>query len=238
MARGIAPALLGVLLALPVPVLAHVVLDPDLVHRMVVEIAQYQRQSRDESNPDAEALYRVGEKAQELVDLLNQDVSSHGKADLLAQLVVKRLETYQVKVTFSEREARFAYDLTAFREYLERAPKGKRAAEARFRLITRAFYDTVDADPSTLVNTDVSGLAVAVAQEERFLRDYPRDARTREVRFFLGVDYYRLSKNVGAPDRATQYRRLSRQVLEAVLSEYPGTVEARAAEALLEKLRP
>lgn len=202
----------------------------------MVEIAQYERQSREESPAGAEALFGLGEKVQALVDLLNQDRLSHGKSDLLAQLVVKRLETYQVRVVFSEREQRFAYDLAAFHAYLDRAPRGGHAAEARYRLIARTFYETLGPDPARLVNADTAAVAAATREEERFLHDYPGDARAREVRFFLGVDYYRLSRNVAAPDRAREYRRLARRTLADVHARHPGTVEARAAEALLEGL--
>lgn len=236
MSRTIASILVAALLAASLSSLAHVVLDPELVQGMLVEIARYSKESREGPDTDGEALYRLGEKVQELVALLNQDVSSHGKSDVLAQLLLKRLENYQVRVLFSERENRFAYDLAAFSEYLNRAPKGKHAAAARFQLIARAFHQTLGADPSELVNTDASGVLRAVAEEERFLKEYPEDAKAKEVRFFLAVDYYRLHKNAGAPDEASRYRRLALQTLDEVRTQYPGTLEARAAETLLEGL--
>ena len=63
------------------------------------------------------------------------------------------------------------------------------------------------------------------------------DPTTRQVRSFLGVDCYRLSRNVGAGDGAARYRRLSRQHLKAVRAQSPESVEAQAADALLEALR-
>jgi|GEM_PF-2228974 len=236
--RAAACVVVGLVLAAPFSSSSHVVLDPELVQRFMVEIAQASKETREGSDPEAEGLYRLGEKVEQLVELMNQDISSHGSSDLLAQLVVKRLETYQIKVAFSERNNRFVYDLAAFREYIIRAPKGKRAAAARFRLIAGTFYQTLGPDPSRLANTDVSNVLSAVAEEERFLKEYAGDEKTKEVRFFLAVDYYRLYKNAERPDEVARYERLSRRALEQVKARYPGSMEGRAAEALLESFRP
>ncbi len=228
-------------LSLGTPSLAfsHVILDPELVHGILVEIAKYHKESREGLNNEAvaEALYHLGEKVQGLVELMNQDLSSHGKSDLLAQLLMKRLEAYEIKITFRETQKRYVYDLAAFREYLKRAPGGKWAPEAKYRLIAHTFYETLGPDPSKLVNTDLSGLLRAVAEEERFLKEYPQNGRTKEIRFFLGVDYYRLSKNVKDPEQAKRYERLAQKILQAVVKQSPGTMEARAAETLLEGLK-
>jgi len=232
--RAAARAVVGLVLATPFSSSSHVVLDPQLVQQLMVEIAQASNESREGSDPESEALCRLGEKVEQLVELMNLDISSHGSGDVFAQLVVKRLETYQIKVAFSERNNRFDYDLAAFREYLIRAPRGRRAAAARFRLIARTFYQTLGPDPSRLTNGDVSQVRSAVAEEERFLKDYAGDEKTKEVRFFLAVDYYRLFKNSERPDEVTRYERLSRRALKEVKGRYPGSMEGRAAEALLE----
>lgn len=238
MARLIPSIVLGVLLATPSPSSAHVVLDPGLVHGILVEIARFHKESREGPTLEArvEALYQLGEQAQGLNELMNQDLFSHGKSDPFTQLLLKRLEAYQVRITFSERARRYAYDLAAFRDYLRQAPHGRRAAGARFQLIARTFYETLGAEPAELVNTDVAGLMRAAAEEERFLKEYPQDGRAREVRFFLAVDYYRLLRNMTDPDRVKEYERRARQALEDVTQRYPGTMEARAAETLLERL--
>ncbi|MBI3990311.1 MAG: hypothetical protein HY347_11930 [candidate division NC10 bacterium] len=239
MAHLILFLLLGSLLGSPLPAFSHVILDPELVHGILVEVANSYKESREGPTEaaKAEAIYHLGEKVEELVLLMNQDLTAHGQSDLFARLLVKRLEAYEIKITFSETQKRYMYDLAAFREYLKRAPKGKRAPEARFRVIAQTFYETLGTDPSKLVNTDLPGLMRAVDEEERFLKEYPRDGKTREVRFFLGVDYYRLYKNLKDPDKAKEYKHLSQQALEAVMKQYAGTMEARAAEALLEGLR-
>lgn len=233
--RAAACVVVSVVLATPFSSSSHEVLDPELVRRLMVEIGQAVQDSQEASDPDGEALYRLGETVEQLVELMNLDISLHGRSDPLTQLVVKQLEMYQINVTLSD--SRFDYNLAAFREYLIRAPKGRRAAAAQFRLIARTFYQTLAPDPSRLANTDVPGVLKAIADEERFLKDYQGDVKTKEVRFFLAVDYYRLYKNVQSADRLVQYERLARRALEEVKARYPGSMEGRAAQALLENFK-
>lgn len=228
-----------VLLIIPLPASAHVILDPEAIRNILTEIDKDYKTSKKELNSEVgtEALYRLGERIQGLVELLNQDLLAHGQSDLLAQFLLKRLETYEIQITFLESEKRYVYDLAAFREYLNQAPKGKRAPEARLKIITQTFYETLGTDPSKLVKTDITGLLEAIAQEEQFLKEYPQHEKLKEVEFFLAVDYYRLLKNVTDPEKIKVYRRLSQEALERVVKRYPGTLEARAAKTLLEGLK-
>jgi len=50
----------------------------------------------------------------------------------------------------------------------------------------------------------------------------------------LAVDYYRVCKNVQGEDRLVQYERLARRALADVKARYPGSMEGRAAEVLLD----
>jgi hypothetical protein len=235
----LAISLLTILPIIPPSAFSHVVLDPEVTQKILLEIDRDYKESKEgtTNKERSEALYRLGEKVQGVVELMNQDFSSHGQSDLLAQFLIKRLESYQVRIAFSENEQRYAYDLAAFREYLNWAPEGKKISEARFQIITRTFYETLGSNPSKLVKTDVAGLMKAIEEEERFLKNYPQHEKIKEVQFFLAVDYYRLLKNIQDPEKVREYKRLSQEALEKVRTQYPGTVEARAAETLLEGLR-
>jgi TolA-binding protein len=218
----------------PLAARAHDVVDPERLQQALVEVARAQRAAH-AADADPEALYGLGEKVEAIVDLLNQEVAAHGGNDLLSRLVADRLHAYGLQLRFSERDRRYAYDLAAFREYLERAPAGPSAPAAWYRLLARTFHDGLGDDPSKLAAADAGALAEAAAEEERFLRRYPADEKAREVQFFLAVDYYRLAKAGRSPQRA-RYRRLGREALTRVRERFPDTMEARAAETLLEDL--
>ena len=231
-----APARLvaAALASLPLAARAHDVVDPERFQQALVEVVRAQRQAQ-VPGADAEALYGLGEKVEAVVDLLNLQAAAHGEGDILGRLVAERLRAYGLPLRFSERERRYAYDLAAFREYLQRAPSGPRAPAAWYRLLARAFHEGTGGDPGALAAADVAAVGRAAEEEERFLQRYPNDERAGKVRFFLAVDYYRLAMAEGGPRRA-RYLRLGREALNGVRQRQPGTMEARTAEALLDDL--
>jgi TolA-binding protein len=134
-----------------------------------------------------------------------------------------------------ERNARYAPDLAQYEEYLRRSPSGPRAADAKFRVIAELFQRSAGRRADEIVDGRVEELRDAVVRKEAFLQDHPRHERARDVRFFLAMDYYRLSRN-GTGTATKQYEQLARRALQQVMQEQPGTAEARSAEVGLETL--
>jgi hypothetical protein len=184
----------------------------------------------------AEAMFRLGETVETLVAALNLDVAAHGTRDLFAELLVRRLRAHALDVAWAPREGRYVYDLAAFADYVRRAPRGRWAPEAKFRLIARRFYGTLGTDPATLVGTDVGALLAALAEEERFLGEHASHERAGTVRFFLAVDHYRIARNVTDPVRARDHERRARQALQQTVERSTEPFEVRAAQTLLETL--
>ena len=228
---------IALVLGIAAPSEAHIVLDGDIVRPILIDLTKYVNDTQKGVSEEVrvEALYLLGEQVQRLVDLMNLDVGSHGKS-LYADLLVRRLNEYGIRVTRADANGRYVYDQAAFQEYVRRNPRGKRAAEAKFRVIAHVFYGSVGNDPAELVNSDVDQLQRAVGQEEAFLKEHPGSDKRKDVRFFLAMDYYRLFRH--SPDRGTavKYERLATRALREITQEYPGTAQARAAEVTLEAL--
>lgn len=239
--RMVAIALVPLFLALVAPPLSHghTILEPEVVQGILLDISRFHKESREGTRQEArlEALYELGQKVRGLVELMNKDIGSHGFSELFARLIVRRLHEYGIQVHFVERTNQYAYDFAAFREYLERAPKGERAADVRYRLITDAFYRTLSLDTPGMFNGNLEGLVRAVAEEEEFLKDFPDDKRAKEVHLFRATDYYRLFKNSRDRVEEGRYEGLALEALRKVVAQYRGSPEARAAEGLLEKLK-
>src|SRR2546428_8340511 len=106
--------------------------------------------------------------------------SPHGTS-LYADLLVRRLSEYGIRVTRAEANARYVYDQAAFQEYVRREPRGRRVAEAKFRVIAHAFYGSVGSDPAELVNSDVDQLRRAVGPGEAHPHEHTRAERLKEV---------------------------------------------------------
>ncbi len=222
----------------PGAVHGHTLLDPEVAHAMLGEIAELRNSARSEPRQEvrAEASFKMGSRVQALVELLDLDIAAHGGASTLAQLLVKRLEEYEVRIAYSEQRRRFSYDQGAFRQYLKLTPKGLHAAEAHYRILAETFHATLASGPGAIAPADRASVIRAASEEERFLKDYPKHPRTKEVRFFLGVDCYRLSRNIPGPEKAARYARCAKQALEGVAEEYAGSIEARASSALLDEI--
>ena len=228
----------ALIVVLPASGLCHTLLDPESAHALLDEIARYRKASQVEPTREAraDALFAMGAKVQALVALLNQDVDAHSTPGPLTGQVAKQLAESDIRVTWSDERRRYAYDMDAFRRYCALAPSGVHAADARFQVVSAGFYATLELDPAKIAAGDLPAVVEAVEQEQRFLRDYPTHARVREVSFYLGVDCYRLSRNLADGAQATGYRHCARQTLQAVASRYPDSIEARAAGPLLEAL--
>jgi hypothetical protein len=184
----------------------------------------------------AEAMFRLGETVETLVAALNLDVATHGTRELFAELVVRRLRAHALDVAWAPREGRYVYDLAAFADYVRRAPRGRWAPEAKFRLIARRFYATLGTDPATLVGTDVGALLAGLAEQERFLGEHATHERAGTVRFFLAVDHYRIARNATDPVQAREHERRARQALHHTVERSTQAFEVRAAQTLLETL--
>ncbi|HEV8661614.1 MAG TPA: hypothetical protein VGT06_00505 [Candidatus Methylomirabilis sp.] len=239
--RAVAIALVALILALVAPPLSHghTILEPEVVQGLLLDISRFHKESREGTRQEArlEALYELGQRVHGLVQLMNKDIGAHGFSDLFARLIVRRLHEYGIQVHFVEGMNQYAYDLAAFREYLERAPKGNRAADVRYRLIADAFYRTLSPDSPGMFNGNLEGLVRAVAEEEEFLKDFPDDKRAKEVHLFRATDYYRLFRNSRDRVEAGRYEGLALEALRKVVAQYRGSPEARAAEGLLERLK-
>jgi len=244
------PAFLVVTLLLaaaPISSYADVILKPEEAQGILIDIARYRKESKEGGTEEKklEALFGIGVRVQELLDLMNRDIKNHGLgtpdgySNPFAELVVKRLQEYGIRVTLVEKQyyglPLYTYDFAAFHEYLKLAPRGKRAADIRFQMLLYTFDWTMGSDPAELRNTDLAGLLQTVAEEEKFLKDYPTYPEIEKVRFFLTVDYYRLYKHSPDGKKAKEYKKLTLQALEELKRKHPDSPEAWLADT---KIRP
>lgn len=229
---------LASLLAVTTPAIAHVVLDAEIARPMLVAITGHLKTTREASaeNGHVEAWYLLGEGVHQLVELMNTDVLAHGQS-LYGQLLARRLSALGLGVEYVDRTRRYVYDLAPFEQYLRRAPRGVRAADAKVRLIAETFSRSLGSRPRDLAEGDLDALGKAIRRQEAFVAEHPAHPRLREVRFFLAIDYYRLHHNTPDAHIATRYRALARAALQAILRDYPGTAEARSAERPLQELQ-
>ncbi|HEV2689297.1 MAG TPA: hypothetical protein VGV35_12110, partial [Bryobacteraceae bacterium] len=167
-----------------------------------------------------DALYEMGERALDLADLMTRDKASHGAVDpSLASLIERRLKEYGIAFTLDA--TGYHYDLAAFREYLRRAPSGKRAVDARYVLI--GFDEPGD---------NIAKLQASIAAKERFIRDYPKFSEMSLVKFLLAQQHVRLARAYAAAKKQTlsdRQRKIAEALYREIVKLYPNSQEAEPA---------
>jgi hypothetical protein len=161
-----------------------VILDPAQVSKQLALIDKLHDEATTDISLPArlEALYQLGAQAVDLTDLMNKDLESHGTNDpSLIALILKRLKRCGIDVQSTG--GHFKYDLAAFHEYLRQAPKGKRAADARFALI---------ANEEEL--KDAAGIQKLIGEKQAFLHDYPSYSDIAMMKLLVAQDHLHLSR--------------------------------------------
>lgn len=203
-----------------------VILDPAEVSKLLAEIGKLHEESTTaKSRTDQlDALYEMGERVLDLSELMNRDLQSHGSNDPnLVELILRRLKEYGIVV--GRGATGYQYDLAAFREYLRRAPKGERSADAHYVLVG---FDEPGEDPGRLLKS--------MAGKERFIRAYPRYSEMSVVKFLLAQQHahlarvYRKQNNQKLSD---EQQKIAEGLYRQIVKLYPKSPEAEAAADLL-----
>jgi len=179
----------------------------------------------------AESTYAVATSATNLVELLNQEVRLHGlgQKELLDEAVT-RAALLDVEISWSADHQRFFYSGDAYHRYIDLAPDGLDAANARFRLLESGFYRGDSADRGELA--DRAAMAAA------YLQRYPDISNAERVAMFLAIDYrdlWRLCRADGDAACTEQYEALTREHLAAVSARYGDGRTGEMARTLLER---
>ena len=206
-----------------------VILDPKEVMQLLAEIGKLQEDSLKARTQAArlEALYQTGERALALTTLMTRDVQSHGASDpSLVGLIMRRLKEYGIEVR-SDAQG-YYYDLAAFREYVKRAPTGKRAQDARFALI--AFAES---------GKEIGALEESIAEKQRFLLDYPRYPDLSIIHMLLAQDHLRLGRIYSSQKNTVlgeKHQQTAEEIYRKIVKLYPKSPEAEAAADYLSQL--
>jgi len=180
----------------------------------------------------AEALFALGQEADALAELLNDEVAAHGSQEKgLIDLALARTAELGVSIAYKREKEKYFYDNAAFQQYLKDAPRGPHAAEAEFKIIQREFFQSA--------GMDIPAVLAASERKSAFLRRYRTFSRNAEVNLMLAMDYrdvyrhYQAANDVRQRDR---YLGLARGQLQLIAKRYAGSEQATIAQLLLRRL--
>lgn len=238
-ARGIVarlplPALLW---ALPFFACAHDLITPESADRYVVQARSWVTviNSRESAASRADAAASLGRMLDEIRDLLNRDIATHGRVQgLPSNLLVERLKQAGSPLAWAERLGRFAAPVEWYRGSLDADPRGRRSGEALFGWLSGSFYDGFRDDPLKPLVPDGPALLQLVEAGERFVREFPRDANAEEGRFITAILRVRAAR-AGLPERKVHAAR-ARELLRDFQRDFPDSLRSAAVPVLLDAL--
>lgn len=192
--------------------------------------------SRQPAGQRAEAACSLGRMLDEIREMLNRDISAHGRVQGLAsEYLVRELRTKGLPMEASPSLGHIPADVRWYRECLRLEPAGAHADAAALGLLTGSFYDSFDVDPLRPRAQTWSELTEQVDFAERLAKRAA--ARDREeVQFILAVLCVRGAR--AAPDRtqAARHRERARTVIAQFQAAYPDRLRAAAMPVLLQEL--
>ena len=212
---------------------AHLFLTAETLEDALERIGELRKatcQQGDEPE-DHEPLFRLGEAARDLTELMNEEVRTHGLEQwALMTEGVERAEALGIALSWSDDHQRFFYDGEPYRRYLELAPDGAFAADSRYRLIELDFYlgpaDSIEA------------LEAKAKNEREFLETYPDFPASARIGLFLGIDYrdlYRLCVERDDTACANEYARLAIEQFRTIAEAHPKSDSGEIARRLLRR---
>ena len=234
--------MLGSALALaPASGQAHDLITAEAAERYLAEAGAQQRITGSSSRAAqrAQAHYALGRMLDEVRDLLNRDIATHGKVQgLPSEYLVAELQARGTPLATEAGTRRFTANLNHYREALRLAPDGPVAGDAAFRLLQGYFYDSFVDDPLSPRNQTWTQLEQQLQIGERFLARYPAHPDREEAEFIVAVHYLQAARSAPQPAARTRYGSKAREAFEAFRVRYPDSLRVSAVEVLLETLGP
>jgi hypothetical protein len=221
------------------PLRAHDLITSEAVDRYLAQAAAWQAviQSQQPAPQRAEAHFRVGTMLEEIRELLNADLSAHGRVQgLPSSILVSELRKIGTPLAWSEAQRRFGFNTGHFRQALALGLGGAQADQSRLRLLQGGFYDSFETDPLESAQTWAE-LETQMALAERLTHaDLVPEAR-EEVAFIMVILQVRAARRAPVAATSRAYREKALAAANAFKARYSRSLRAAAMEVLLEALR-
>ena len=187
----------------------------------------------------ARAWLDLGVMLDEIRELLNRDVESHGKVQGLASnFLVAELDARGTPLAWSAPHRRFDANLKYYREALRLSNVPDIAGEASFRLLQGWFYDSFTIDPLEPATQTPAQLAEQIKLGEAFRQKFPDHAGQEEAGFILFIHYIQAARAAAQPKQREAFAQKARTLAEDFLKTYPDSLRSSAMPPLLERTPP
>lgn len=235
--RGWLHATFAGLLALGGGATAHDLITAESAQRYLERAQVELNVIRSQAGParQAQANLALGRMLDEIGELLNRDIASHGEVQGLASnhLVA---ELRRIGAPLASANGRFVAHLAYYRRALELAPVGAPAADARFRLLRGYFYDSFADDPLQPRNQTWAMLQAQISLGEELLQQHPQYPEREEAEFILAVHYMQAAHTAPEPGARSAHAARAAAAAAAFRGRYPQSMRVVAIDVLAESL--
>ncbi|MSQ49047.1 MAG: hypothetical protein EXR30_01520 [Betaproteobacteria bacterium] len=174
----------------------------------------------------AEAQYRIGGMLDEIRELLNRDLATHGKVQgLPSNYLLAELQRQGAPLVWSEQQRRYRVNTHYFEQALVLAPRGPHAADAGLRLLQGRFYGSFETDPLAADEPWPQLVRQLALAEDLLARQLQGEAR-EEVEFIGAILHTRAS--LRAPDAASRrsHGRKARAMIAVFEARHPDSLRS------------
>jgi len=181
----------------------------------------------------AKAQYQIAVMLDEIRDLFNQDVISHGKIKgLETSTLLNELGRGEDKLDLSTKTGLYIAHLQPYREALRLDPKAAFVDHARYMLLKSQFYDSFSDDPLKPIAQSKEELTEMIAIGEALLKSKDALVTMEEVRFILAIHYLQSVVQKSLPKEETQ-KKITK-LLQDLRKDTPQSLKIPTIEALLQ----
>ena len=179
----------------------------------------------------AAALVETGRVLDEIRNLLNEDIISHGKTQgLETSVLVNQLNASVHKLQLSPHTRLYLADPAPYREALKLDPNGRHAAFARYMLLKNHFYDSFADHPLKPFDQGAEQLKQQITLGESLLSARDPSIDSEEVHFILAMHYLQAQATAALPRARTQARVTALQ--QVFRARWPGSLKLATLDAL------
>jgi len=178
----------------------------------------------------AKALYQIGATLEEIRDLFNQDIISHGAVKgLESTLLLNELARAGFKMEMSSKIGLYVSQLHYYRDALKLDGKASHADHARYLLLKNHFYDSFTDNPLAPFSQTKEELLELMEIGERLLKAKENNINPEEVKFILAIHYLQAIQQqvIGKDDGQKKFKKL----LTELRKEYPQSLKPLTLEA-------
>lgn len=181
----------------------------------------------------AKNLYQIATTLDEIRELFNQDIISHGIVKgLETSLLLNELTRTGDKLEASPKTGLYLSHLQNYREAIKLDPRAPYVDHARYMLLKSHFYDSFSDNPLTPFSQSKEELAEMIGLGEALLKSKHASVSGEEVRFILGIHYLQAMKQQSMSKDEGQ-KKVSKLVQE-IRKDYPQSLKLLTLESLMQ----